>query len=249
MSRFGITERGDAGRNLSWVDKMGTVDMAVLITKTPTPEFLEAAKQFKDKAIIHLTCTGWGGTAIEPNVFAPKEVLKAGKVLRAAGFDLDQIVLRLDPIILTENWTGWREARVLEMFQEVTQRCRFSFLDMYPHVKERFRAAGFKLPHDSFEAPRDWRYKAFKVLDRFNYSYELCAETVLEKSRWADWEHDFTEAGCISEFDPYVLGMNNLDVGGSSGQRRGCLCPAGKTELLDWSKCPNGCLYCYWKHN
>ena len=31
-------------------------------------------------------------------------------------------------------------------------------------------------------------------------------------------------------------------------QRKGCMCYAGKTELLSHkTKCSNGCLYCYWK--
>lgn len=35
--KIGITEAGDAGVDLSWVDKMGSVDGAVLITKCISP--------------------------------------------------------------------------------------------------------------------------------------------------------------------------------------------------------------------
>jgi hypothetical protein len=47
--KIGITEAGDAGVDLSWVDKMGSVDGAVLITKCISPNFVDAAMKFKDK--------------------------------------------------------------------------------------------------------------------------------------------------------------------------------------------------------
>lgn len=56
-----ITEAGDAGVDLSWVDKMESVDGAVLITKCISPDFSDAALKFKDKVIIHATITGYGG--------------------------------------------------------------------------------------------------------------------------------------------------------------------------------------------
>ena len=34
---------------------------------------------------------------------------------------------------------------------------------------------------------------------------------------------------------------------GNKGQRKGCLCPQNKCELLSHkSQCQHGCLYCYW---
>lgn len=51
--KIGITEAGDAGVDLSWVDKMGSVDGAVLITKCISPNFVDAAMKFKDKIIVH----------------------------------------------------------------------------------------------------------------------------------------------------------------------------------------------------
>ena len=72
--KIGITEAGDAGVDLSWVDKMGSVDGAVLITKCISPNFVDAAMKFKDKIIVHATITGYGGTILEPLVPYPYEI-------------------------------------------------------------------------------------------------------------------------------------------------------------------------------
>ena len=55
--RIGITEAGDAGLDLSWVDKLNDVDGAVVITKQITDSFINAALTNQEKLIIHLTCT------------------------------------------------------------------------------------------------------------------------------------------------------------------------------------------------
>lgn len=40
----------------------------------------------------------------------------------------------------------------------------------------------------------------------------------------------------------------DFELSGSSYQRKGCLCPSNKYELLKNKKqCPHGCLYCYWR--
>lgn len=74
--KIGITEAGDAGVDLSWVDKMGSVDGAVLITKCISPNFVDAAMKFKDKIIVHATITGYGGTILEPLVPYRKRIPK-----------------------------------------------------------------------------------------------------------------------------------------------------------------------------
>ena len=40
--KIGITEAGDAGLDLSWKEKLGTVDGAVVITKCVSPAFYNA---------------------------------------------------------------------------------------------------------------------------------------------------------------------------------------------------------------
>ncbi len=55
--------------------------------------------------------------------------------------------------------------------------------------------------------------------------------------------------GCISDYDLNLLGFSeDAESSGAGYQRKGCMCYAGKTELLKHkTRCPHGCLYCYWK--
>ena len=69
--KIGITERGDAGIDLSWFQKLNTVDGVVLITKRITNAFINKVLEAHNnghKIIVHCTCTGWGSSYLESNV-------------------------------------------------------------------------------------------------------------------------------------------------------------------------------------
>ena len=135
MEKIGITERGDAGIDFSWEKKLDKTAFSIIITKKINDVLIDKLLAHKDKIILHMTCTGMGGTLIEPNVSSPEFTLCKIKELIKRGFPKEQIVLRVDPIIPTAE--GIMTARkVLEIFGDVgIKRCRISFLDMYSHVK------------------------------------------------------------------------------------------------------------------
>lgn len=56
---------GDAGIDLSWVEKMPDVNGAIVITKRITPAFMDAVIKNKDKLIVHATITGYGGGVLD----------------------------------------------------------------------------------------------------------------------------------------------------------------------------------------
>ena len=115
MYRIGVTESGDAAIDLSWVQKMGTVDGAVVITKQITHGFLDAVLDHQKKLIVHATLTGYGGSVLEPCVPTPDEQFEAVQALVDSGFPQEKIVIRVDPLIPTEKgqmcirdrWMGW----------------------------------------------------------------------------------------------------------------------------------------------
>ena len=235
MTKIGISERGDAGIDLSWEDKLDEVDGCVLITKFPTPTFLELIEKHKDKLIVHTTITGVGGSVFEPNVPKPYEVYPLfNKVLDILG--PEKTVLRIDPIIPTR--LGILAAHgVFVALSMREHRTRVSILDNYPHVKQRFIETGIK--------PVDYEFHAdFKVrndtIRLFGSSVEICAEP------------GFSSIGCVSQRDAKALGiyLDDNDKNVFSTQRRGCNCLAIKTELLaNKEPCPYNCLYCYWKRD
>ncbi len=250
--KIGATDGGDAGLDLSWINKMDSVDGAVLITKQVTPAFIEAVRDMPN-VVVHATCTGYGGTVLESNVPDMFEQFNSVLNLVQAGFPKERIVIRIDPIIPTPK--GLRRAfLVFKLFMIADfPRYRVSIIDMYPYVRDRFLATGLPLPYGDRFAPRseDWRAVNKLISDvkimwaSGNYAedlrIEVCAEPTLTEA---------IRCGCVSEYDLRLMGLiDDGEVLDSAGyQRRDCLCYSGKVELLTTRKpCAHKCLYCFWK--
>lgn len=154
LYKIGITEAGDAGIDLSWQDEMSSVDAAVLITKYISPEFIDAVLKFRQKLIIHATVTGYGNTVLEPSVPCPGDELANVTNLLKSGFPMEQIVIRVDPIIPTDKGVLTAYKTITSFMEIGFSRYRISVIDMYPHVRERFKLSGLPLPYgDSGFAP------------------------------------------------------------------------------------------------
>lgn len=254
--KIGITEAGDAGLDLSWINKLDTVDGAVVITKCISPEFYDAVLSNKDKLIIHATFTGYGRSVLEPNVPPPYDEFDAIMALEQAGFPKEKIVIRIDPIIPTTKGIDMAKS-VFKTFMDVGfSRFRMSIIDMYPHVRERFKEAGLPLPYGERgfypsakqvravdkmleDVERYWFNIGNRALFRDVLRIESCAEPGLKNA---------CQCGCISEYDMNLLGLTEREPDSFGYQRKNCMCYSGKTELLKRKeKCPHGCLYCYWK--
>lgn len=236
MLRVGITERGDAGINQLWVRKMPKVEAAILITKEVSNEFIENVLRYKNKVIVHISITGMGGTKIEPCVPSLNWNYKQVQKLIHSGFPREQLVLRLDPVVPTDKGI-LTAVKVLDKFKDTgIERCRFSFIDMYKHVQQRFLNTGIKLPFSGFTAPIEMRSKFLRVLRDYEgiFKFESCGENTEYKR------------GCISDLDMKIL-RKDVALVGSTQQRKFCLCPTNKIDLLNSKhRCAHQCLYCYW---
>ena len=237
--KFGITEAGDAGLDFSWNNKL--LDGNIIITKHMSysnERLMHCLIKDKDKIILHVTCTGYGGTRMEPKVPKPYEVMLGVKELISRGFPVEQIVLRVDPIIPTDKGLD-KVIEVLTLFDDSKiARVRYSIIDMYSHTRERILKEYGKLPFEGFKAPQSMIDHLLRVLNTYRdrYTFEACAENLPDK------------VGCISKKDYEILGLDTSDIKPGGFQRSTCACCAGKTELLTTKKrCPSGCLYCYWK--
>ena len=247
---IGITERGDAALDLSWIAKLPDYDGAILITKNvASPDFLKAIVPFKHKVIIHATITGYGGTRIEPNVPPWQETVKALNELTDQGYNT---VLRVDPIIPTIDGTDL-VCKVIEAAK--TERVRMSFIDLYPHVLERLAAASLTLMWSSFHAPAHLRFDCIsELLHTFlEKRFEMCAENAKDMDSFdaslCAMGSSVEYIGCVSKRDLDLLGLKDDDTE-RKGQRPLCGCLACKTEMLEnKGPCRHGCVYCYWKNN
>ena len=258
MARYkiGITEAGDAGLDLSWANKLDTVDGAIVITKCISPEFYDAVLSNKDRLIVHATFTGCGHSVLEPNVPPPYEEFDAIMALERAGFPKEKIVIRVDPIIPTPK--GINTAKnVFKTFMDVGfSRFRVSIIDMYPHVRERFKEAGLPLPYGEHGfSPSTEQARAvgemLEDVERYWFSIgrrELFSDVLRIESCAEPGLKNACQCGCISGYDMDLLGLPEDEPDSFGYQRSNCLCYSGKTELLKHKeRCPHGCLYCYWR--
>lgn len=258
--KIGITERGDAGLDLSWENSIinNSVDGAILITKNITQQFTNKVIELYNAGkniIVHCGCTGWGGTVIEPHVPTYDIQLQNLINLIRNGFPSDNIVLRIDPIIPTDEGLQ-RVQNVMDTFlsnwnQISTNkpRIRISVLDEYKHVKQRFCALNMNpIYGDSFGPSVNALNQVYQTLlpyqDKIQINhFETCAEANLANR----YPNLFTPTGCVSQHDINVMGLTYNGINNNPQGRKGCLCLTCKTELLSKpQQCPHRCAYCYW---
>ena len=239
---IGTTETGEIAFDLEAFNHLHRAN--IIITKRLTDKLIEKLVEHKDKIILHLTCTGWGGSKVEPLVPTAVTTRAQFKKLIRAGFPIRQVVLRIDPIILTQDGIE-RLNHVLDLFEDSgITRYRVSYIDMYRHAKVRFNEAGIPLPHETFHAPYELRKKITDQLVKramqTGFVLELCGEPSLPSTP------------CVSQKDINILGLTDeIILEGSAEQRDSCRCPANKKQILTHrpGRCGNQCLYCYWKDN
>ena len=245
--KIGITERGDAGINFAWYDKLNQVDGAIIITKKLSETFIDKILSASKPVILHCSCTGWGGTWLEPNNPTYREQLDMLSQLIQRGFPASNVVLRIDPIFPTTEGI----ARVCNVLNHVLaenlpiSRIRISVYDEYKHAKERILAAGHSAFYPgTFYAPKEMMQNTIAALSKYPFVFETCAEDFLSTQ-----SNQFISAGCISTRDLAIMNIPyDASMTENPQNRKGCHCLSCKTELLEIrGQCPNGCLYCYWR--
>lgn len=258
--KIGFTERGDAACDLSWFEKClnHEVDGAVIITKHLTQAVMDRVMELTRKnfpVVLHVDCTGWGGSLVEPFVPDYKTQLERLKIIKDTDFPADRLVLRIDPVFPTRNGL----ARVNDVLThaaaidaiDVTSRIRISVLDEYRHVKDRFRKLGYDpIYGDSFHASPEQFHaveRLFKAWAERGYGpFETCAERDLHET--VDGVLTFVHQGCLSEADLAAMGLSYDSDFVNPQNRSGCLCLGCKKELLAKKHpCPFKCQYCYWQ--
>lgn len=239
--RIGITETGDPAFNLECFNNLCKAN--IIITKRLTDKLITKLIENKNKCILHLTCTGMGGSKLEPMVPTKEETFKMFNVLINAGFPIKQVVLRIDPIIPTKKGIN-TALEVIKLFKDSgISRIRYSSFDVYPHVKERFNNEGIKLPYETFHADTLLINGIMNVVHTAGFligaEVESCGENLTDCS------------GCISQKDIDILGLTDeIVLIGNAGQRKDCSCPQNKKQLIKCkpAPCENACLYCFWQN-
>lgn len=248
MIKIGITERGDIAFDDGWIEPLrnNKVAAAILISKgLPTEKGKKAMAEMKYRIIFHATTTGYGGTIIEPNVKNYEiRLQELYNFCKKIDFPFQNVVIRVDPIIPTEKGiTLAKEVIALGIWYGF-RRYRFSFIDVYNHVKRRFLEQHIKIPPTIQEADP---LIIKNLYDSFNDYKEIFKKRGKDIYFESCAENNEYAIGCISKRDFEILGLSPDLAMGKSAQRKTCLCCSNKTELLTRkNRCPHQCLYCYW---
>lgn len=260
--KIGFTERGDAGLDLSWANKLNQVNGTVLITKNANQKFRTTVLDNDTHPfVIHIGCTGLGHSVFEPNVPEMKTQIDNALELVKAGFSIRNITLRIDPIIPVPKCIA-KAADVLDYAYETKllnanrgARLRISIYDEYRHVKARIRNLGYEpfYKDDAFSATLAQMRLVAEMLQQHVHgtTIETCAEPKFVEL-CQDYNIDIVAQGCLSIQDLILMNIDpNKATTYINGQQRfGCLCLRCKHELLENRKqCPHKCIYCYWQNN
>lgn len=245
--RFGTTEISDPCFHMEIFDNL--YDGNLIITKRLTDKLIEKILENKKKIILHCTVTGMGGSKIEPLVPVKEWSYNQVKKLIEQGFPVEQIVLRIDPIIPTEKGTE-TALSVIELFNDLSiKRVRISFLDAYSHVLERFKENKINPPYETFNAPESLRIDSCKKLlekcNEYGITLEMCGEPPFKANGVL-----MQTLPCLSQKDIEILKLTDkIILEGNKEARTHCGCPNNKTELIKDKphQCNNKCLYCFWR--
>jgi hypothetical protein len=196
-----------------------------------------------DQIFCHVTITGLGGSALEPNIPPWSQV--AGQLPELVRFtgDARRVSVRYDPIVHWYEGTeihsdlAFAEAILREVSDAGITAVRISFATLYAKVRRR----------------SDWRWYDPTPIERLEIVTRL-AELVrtLGLTLYACSQNDLTVAGatvsrCIDGELLSALHPQHLRAatGKDSGQRPECGCTPSVDIGSYGMRCPNGCRYCY----
>jgi DNA repair photolyase len=237
----GITENSDPVWDDSWIKWVYEKNQpAILITKDIKTLLQKYTDLLNKNILIHCSITGLGGVSfIEPNTPKPQDLIEFLHTIEKK----EKIVIRIDPIFPIKSCIQ-QAKRIKDQLSDF-KRFRVSILDLYPHVRERFKKNNpafydelRKIYGDKYiHADLELRKAIIKLMG----DVEVCGEPYdIDKS--PPWNI----TPCVSQQDLDILGIKEFEQK-EFKQREFCGCLSAKKELLKKGTCKFGCQYCYWK--
>lgn len=249
--QIGINNGGDASTDLSIFSRLKPLFNIIITRDLRNPEFQSLLLKHRDIIILHYVVTGWGGTPMEPYTPDVRGSFQLLQNLISKGFPVDQIVLRIDPIIPNEAGLKALDL-VLQAYSRTNiKRVRYKYFLHTNELLQRqswFQVCNFvKNPYYSeernkvFYSAAAWHRKAVnEILKRYEwtFTYESCDRSDSQISEHA--------LGCISMKDLRIMGIPNIDVLETLKDNHNCRCPVNKRELMPnrTTQCPLRCVHC-----
>lgn len=214
------------------------VDMLVFWTKNPAP-FLRFLPELTGyEYYFQFTLTPYGRD-IEPHL-PPKEALIATFHELSRRVGRERVVWRYDPIVITSRYDVTFHLAAFERMAArlaaYTDTCVISFVDVYPQIAGRLRAAGIAVPGDTQVAAIAAGFAT--IATRYGLRLKSCAE------RYDLSAYGIAHGACIDGRRIERLLGGNFTFRRDANQRPECGC-ASSVDIGAYSTCPHGCTYCY----
>jgi len=234
------TEMSDPVMNWPAVDRViNEGHPVILYSKATLP--IDYLKD-KSNVAIGITISGWGGTWLEPNVFAPNVMIDYfNKLIKE--IPIERVLLRVDPVIPTTE--GF--LRALRVIKGIVGKPRVisSIIQYYSGHEKIFHKLGIS---------RMITYK--EKHGRALFPKKIVAEMWIDCVKKTRPDLDITlcgmpyevegaiHDGCVNENLLRALSVEEFVAIEPGFQRPGCKCVIKKRQIY-LGRCNHGCAYCY----
>lgn len=181
------------------------------------------------------------GKDIEPNI--PENRVDTFKRL-AEMLGSYRVIWRYDPIFITNdkytlNWHINNFGRTADMLKGYTNKCVFSFIDLYPSIKYRMSSVRCRVM--STDEMSLMVKSMSEIAKRNGLVLETCAEKInLE-------EYGISHGRCIDTNIFEIIHGTKMKYLKDRSQRKECGC-TDSVDIGEYNTCKGGCLYCYATH-
>jgi hypothetical protein len=218
------------------------VDCIVFITKDPAPIItrLDEIDEMGLKYLFQVTVTPYGKD-VELGVRPKADIADSFRRL-SDRIGKERITWRYDPVIFNEKFDIGYHGRKFETLcrelQGYTERCTFSFLDMYEKLEDL--AGHDVLRSATVEEAESFGRMISEVSERYGIVPSYCC------ARHDLSEYGIKPRGCIDRETMTTLGIPFEDM--PSPLRKGCKC-VKNIDIGGYDTCGHDCIYCYANRN
>ncbi len=214
------------------------VDCIVFWTKNPQPMLQRLDEISEYDYYFQYTINDYGKET-EPFLPPLSQRIESFKEL-SRRIGRERVIWRYDPILFSDRYTPERHlesfSRIAEELSGYTEKCVFSFVDIYPTKNSR-NLAQLKVKQLSQLALDEFAGGLAEIAGRTGLTLATCAEAIdLSK-------HGIQHNSCIDRALIERICGCELKVGADS-QRANCGC-VKCDDIGSYDTCTHGCVYCY----
>ena len=152
----------------------------------------------------------------------------------------ERVIWRYDPILLSQRYSPEYHIRYFEQIarrlEGYTEKCIFSFLDLYPSIQKRMDESGV-LPMEQ-EQMQKLAGRMAEIASADHLKLDTCAEPV-QLSEFGIGQGSCIDAALLSR-----IAGKPIRAKKDKNQRAECGC-AASVDIGAYGACYGGCLYCY----